>query len=76
MKPYPNTQVRLPAPRLHAGRRLFTSAFERSQLIEYGDARAAEVDAYWRDLLALVLAEKSASATRSFRIIGVDVKVS
>ncbi len=39
------TNVPMPAPALHAGQRLVTSAFSRSQVVDYGDARAAEATA-------------------------------
>lgn len=50
-KPYDPTKVPMPAARLHAGMRLVTSAFERHQVIDYGDARAREVE---EDLLTTI----------------------
>lgn len=41
------TKVEMPWPTLHAGQRLATSAFTRSAMADYGDARANERDAYW-----------------------------
>lgn len=46
------TLVEFPWPSLHAGMRLVTGAYPRAVVSDYGDARAAERDAYWRIVLA------------------------
>lgn len=42
------TSVPMPWPTLSAGVRLVTSAYTRSAVADYGNARAAERDAFWR----------------------------
>ena len=46
------TAVEMPWPNLPAGSRLVTSAYPRSVVSEYGNARAAERDVFWRSVLA------------------------
>lgn len=40
--------VEMPWPDMHAGARLATSAYSRDKVASYGNARAAERDAYWQ----------------------------
>ena len=44
--------VEMPWPNLPAGSRLVTSAYPRSVVSDYGNARAAERDAFWRGEIA------------------------
>lgn len=46
------TLVEMPWPTLSAGMRIVTGAYARGQVADYGNARAAERDAYWRIVLA------------------------
>lgn len=42
------SDVAMPWPSLHAGMRLVTGAYPQAVVAEYGNARAAERDAYWQ----------------------------
>lgn len=42
------TNVKTPSPSLHAGARAVTSVYSLSSLIDYGNARSAERDAFWQ----------------------------
>ena len=49
--------VEMPWPNLPAGIRLVTSAYPRSVVADYGNARAAERDTFWRGEIARMAGE-------------------
>lgn len=44
----PPTAIEMPWPSMSAGMRLVTGAYARSAVADYGNARAAERDAFWK----------------------------